>query len=297
MQEDAERGAPWPPVTADDYRRAGMDWHVFPNTILLPMANNCLCYRVRPNGDDVDPLRAGEERQRVPDRTARLAGVLPGDDDAPSIEPFEPRRHRQDRAAGLHEHDPGRDPERARIPVGRPLPPDQDEVGAARLLGEERRGRAEARVPGSRGDPAGLPLEQRLGAGQVLAGALLLARIEVVGEKQRLAHRHRDRHRAGRDAGEPCPEAGGEAGRELDAIRRGRAEIDRDHEGGERHDDLRRDDAPGLPGPRPVSRRARARTLIQRKASAGVARPPMASFAMRTSPSRIATRLGRREHF
>jgi phenylpropionate dioxygenase-like ring-hydroxylating dioxygenase large terminal subunit len=52
MQEDAARGAPWPPVTAEEYSRAGMDWHIFPNTILLPLANNCLCYRVRPNGDD-----------------------------------------------------------------------------------------------------------------------------------------------------------------------------------------------------------------------------------------------------
>ena len=52
MQEDAERGAAWPPVTAEEYSRAGMDWHIFPNTILLPLANNCLGYRVRPNGDD-----------------------------------------------------------------------------------------------------------------------------------------------------------------------------------------------------------------------------------------------------
>jgi hypothetical protein len=52
MQEDAARGAPWPPVTEDEYRRAGMDWHIFPNTILLPLASNCLCYRVRPNGED-----------------------------------------------------------------------------------------------------------------------------------------------------------------------------------------------------------------------------------------------------
>jgi nitrite reductase/ring-hydroxylating ferredoxin subunit len=52
MEEDAVRGAPWPPVTMEEYRRAGMDWHIFPNTILLPLASNCLCYRVRPNGDD-----------------------------------------------------------------------------------------------------------------------------------------------------------------------------------------------------------------------------------------------------
>jgi nitrite reductase/ring-hydroxylating ferredoxin subunit len=54
MQDDSARGSPWPTVTEDDYRRAGMDWHIFPNTILLPQASNCLCYRVRPNGDDPD---------------------------------------------------------------------------------------------------------------------------------------------------------------------------------------------------------------------------------------------------
>ena len=33
---------------------AGHDWHIFPNTVLLPMATNCLCYRSRPDGDNPD---------------------------------------------------------------------------------------------------------------------------------------------------------------------------------------------------------------------------------------------------
>jgi hypothetical protein len=54
MQEDAARGVQWPMITADEYQTAGIDWHLFPNMILLPMATNCLGYRARPNGDDPD---------------------------------------------------------------------------------------------------------------------------------------------------------------------------------------------------------------------------------------------------
>lgn len=52
MAIDAARGAPWPAITPEQYQRAGIDWHIFPNTVLLPMANNCLCYRARPDGDN-----------------------------------------------------------------------------------------------------------------------------------------------------------------------------------------------------------------------------------------------------
>lgn len=51
-QIDARRGVPWPPITADQYARGGIDWHVFPNTVLLPMATNCLGYRARPFEND-----------------------------------------------------------------------------------------------------------------------------------------------------------------------------------------------------------------------------------------------------
>jgi hypothetical protein len=52
VQADAERGVPWPAITPEQYATAGIDWHIFPNMILLPMATNCLGYRARPNGDD-----------------------------------------------------------------------------------------------------------------------------------------------------------------------------------------------------------------------------------------------------
>jgi phenylpropionate dioxygenase-like ring-hydroxylating dioxygenase large terminal subunit len=52
MQDDAARGVQWPTITPEEYQAAGIDWHIFPNMVLLPMATNCLGYRARPNGDD-----------------------------------------------------------------------------------------------------------------------------------------------------------------------------------------------------------------------------------------------------
>jgi phenylpropionate dioxygenase-like ring-hydroxylating dioxygenase large terminal subunit len=52
MEEDAANGVQWPAITPEEHRLAGVDWHIFPNMILLPMATNCLGYRSRPNGDD-----------------------------------------------------------------------------------------------------------------------------------------------------------------------------------------------------------------------------------------------------
>jgi nitrite reductase/ring-hydroxylating ferredoxin subunit len=54
MEADAARGVEWPPITAEQYLRAGVDWHIFPNIVFLQMATNCLVYRSRPNGDDPD---------------------------------------------------------------------------------------------------------------------------------------------------------------------------------------------------------------------------------------------------
>ncbi len=51
---DAERGVTWPSITPEQYQRGGIDWHLFPNTVLLPMATNCLGYRARPDGNDPD---------------------------------------------------------------------------------------------------------------------------------------------------------------------------------------------------------------------------------------------------
>jgi nitrite reductase/ring-hydroxylating ferredoxin subunit len=52
MKDDAARGVDWPMITPEQYQAAGIDWHIFPNMILLQMATNCLGYRARPNGDD-----------------------------------------------------------------------------------------------------------------------------------------------------------------------------------------------------------------------------------------------------
>jgi nitrite reductase/ring-hydroxylating ferredoxin subunit len=47
-------GAGWPRLTAENLIRAGQDWHIFPNLIVLPYPDGALWYRARPNGDDPD---------------------------------------------------------------------------------------------------------------------------------------------------------------------------------------------------------------------------------------------------
>jgi len=55
-REELEKaGAQWPErLTAADAARAGTDWHIFPNTIVLPSADSILWYRARPKGRNVD---------------------------------------------------------------------------------------------------------------------------------------------------------------------------------------------------------------------------------------------------
>jgi len=51
----AKRGVAWPKdLTLEAIGRAGTDWHIFPNSIVLPTADGALWYRVRPNGDNPD---------------------------------------------------------------------------------------------------------------------------------------------------------------------------------------------------------------------------------------------------
>jgi nitrite reductase/ring-hydroxylating ferredoxin subunit len=52
VTEDAARGVVWPSISVEEYTAAGIDWNIFPNMVMLPMATNCLGYRSRPNGDD-----------------------------------------------------------------------------------------------------------------------------------------------------------------------------------------------------------------------------------------------------
>jgi phenylpropionate dioxygenase-like ring-hydroxylating dioxygenase large terminal subunit len=49
------KGANWPvDLTAEAMVKAGIDWHIFPNTIVLPTIDGALWYRARPNGVDIN---------------------------------------------------------------------------------------------------------------------------------------------------------------------------------------------------------------------------------------------------
>ncbi len=51
-QADAARGVIWPHIDADHMQKAGHDWHLFPNSVVLHGVTYALCYRSRPNGTD-----------------------------------------------------------------------------------------------------------------------------------------------------------------------------------------------------------------------------------------------------
>lgn len=51
--EMAKRGIPWPErLTIETWAAGGLDWHVFPNSIVLPTIDGALWYRMRPHRDD-----------------------------------------------------------------------------------------------------------------------------------------------------------------------------------------------------------------------------------------------------
>jgi phenylpropionate dioxygenase-like ring-hydroxylating dioxygenase large terminal subunit len=78
---DAKRGVEWPKITPQQYQRAGIDWHIFPNMVLLPMATNCLGYRARPYGDDPDRcIFEVYQLERMPSGAARKVQNLRNDD-------------------------------------------------------------------------------------------------------------------------------------------------------------------------------------------------------------------------
>ncbi|MCB2074350.1 MAG: aromatic ring-hydroxylating dioxygenase subunit alpha [Novosphingobium sp.] len=52
IRDDAERGVSWPEMTHEQMEKAGFDWHLFPNSVILPGLTFALCYRARPNGHD-----------------------------------------------------------------------------------------------------------------------------------------------------------------------------------------------------------------------------------------------------
>ena len=47
-------GAQWPAITPEQMRAGGIDWHLFPNQIMLQSPIGLLGYRARPNGHDPD---------------------------------------------------------------------------------------------------------------------------------------------------------------------------------------------------------------------------------------------------
>lgn len=54
-EEFAKRDISWPEgLTLETWAAAGLDWHVFPNSIVLPTFDGALWYRMRPNGRDRD---------------------------------------------------------------------------------------------------------------------------------------------------------------------------------------------------------------------------------------------------
>lgn len=51
---DAERGVAWPNIDPQHFMESGVDWHVFPNSIILHGVTFVLGYRARPHGFDPD---------------------------------------------------------------------------------------------------------------------------------------------------------------------------------------------------------------------------------------------------
>ena len=51
-RDDAARGVQWPKADMEQIHAAPIDWHLFPNSIILPAVTTALCYRARPHGHD-----------------------------------------------------------------------------------------------------------------------------------------------------------------------------------------------------------------------------------------------------
>lgn len=54
-EEFEKRGLKWPEkLTREAIQACGIDWHIFPNSVILPTVDGALWYRMRPNGHDPD---------------------------------------------------------------------------------------------------------------------------------------------------------------------------------------------------------------------------------------------------
>ena len=55
IREAAEAcGAGWPDISFEQMAKAGTDWSIFPNIVILMQPDAALCYRIRPFSDDPD---------------------------------------------------------------------------------------------------------------------------------------------------------------------------------------------------------------------------------------------------
>jgi len=53
-QIDAERGVEWPEIDLERFKEVGINWNIFPNTVILPNVTFCLGFRARPDGTNPD---------------------------------------------------------------------------------------------------------------------------------------------------------------------------------------------------------------------------------------------------
>lgn len=51
---DAKKGISWPQLEPNHMQKVGINWHVFPNVVILPARTYMLGFRFRPNGNDPD---------------------------------------------------------------------------------------------------------------------------------------------------------------------------------------------------------------------------------------------------
>lgn len=51
---DAERGVAWPDIDPERFVEGGINWNIFPNTVILPNVTFCLGFRARPDGTNPD---------------------------------------------------------------------------------------------------------------------------------------------------------------------------------------------------------------------------------------------------
>ena len=88
---------------------------------------------IGPDRQHADHLGACQEGQRIADGATGLAGILPGDDDAPRRQRFDSGRHHEDGPAEFQDDVPRGHTHPANGPILRSLPGEHHKVGRTRL--------------------------------------------------------------------------------------------------------------------------------------------------------------------